>query len=654
MNKKIRSPQWAISALSASFVVLFVLIALASFMPGMRLWGANHLAFYSLPVRLIALALIALAFVPGVARLLYTGLLVFFRQMLAGSTRSWLIAVLAVIAVLIFLILMRVEIPLLSEGRFLTSLVNQENATTSDLTVSVYDVLEHERLAPGTMILYLIVWKLGFAVTEWGLAGNILILNLVLLAVFMLSLIQYAIASRMTPSLAALFLVVLVLSGTAVLFTGYLTKYAPFLICGALYIVSAFRYLHRRCSFKVPLLLFILAFMMHIFGALLLPSFIYLLVHYLRGEQSSGRNKQIMLAILALTAGLAVTGAIIPHYRIYYLPLLGTSEADGILSPGHIADIFNILLLALPALPLLLSVPSINRKLTRDAREHTSNGEAIPEKARAHHILESHCALLLLLPWMLFLLLFKPEVTFAREWDRYILSSLGTMPFMFVGLKQLFRHIGAEPVLQTGNASSRSSGLAVCIAPALVITLVMTVSWLGINSSPQKSEARYEQLLAFEKMSAAGGYERLYYYYSTQEKLLKAGEAAERAYDLSPTPSNSLNLSLLRVAMEDTLGAIEMLTETLRNNPSAHMIRHELITLLDQTDRYRELIQVSKNGTEQEPDEPQYYYFIGKGHLYLGNLMEGIDALRICKEMNPPQPILDNINTLMGRIHKKQ
>jgi tetratricopeptide (TPR) repeat protein len=255
---------------------------------------------------------------------------------------------------------------------------------------------------------------------------------------------------------------------------------------------------------------------------------------------------------------------------------------------------------------------------------------------------------------MLFLLLFKPEVAFAREWDRYILSSLGVMPFMFVGLKQLFRFAAAGTGERAESTSSLTGDLAACIAPALVITLVMSLAWIGINSSSQRSEARFEKLLGFEKKSAADGYEQLSFYYANQGKMLKAGEAAERAFELNPTPLNSLNLSMLYLTMEDTLGAIDKLTGSLQNDPSASMIRRQLITLLDQTGRYRELIQVSKAGAEREPEEPQYYYFLGKGYLYMGRLREGIEALRTCKDMNPPQPIIDNIEALMGRIRKKQ
>ena len=46
--------------LYAPLILLFALIAAASFLPDKRLWGINHLAFHSPALRIVALSLIGL------------------------------------------------------------------------------------------------------------------------------------------------------------------------------------------------------------------------------------------------------------------------------------------------------------------------------------------------------------------------------------------------------------------------------------------------------------------------------------------------------------------------------------------------------------------------------------------------------------------
>jgi hypothetical protein len=54
-------------------VASFALVATASFLPTTRLWGLNHLAFFPVPLRLALLGLVAVCFLPPLARILMSG-----------------------------------------------------------------------------------------------------------------------------------------------------------------------------------------------------------------------------------------------------------------------------------------------------------------------------------------------------------------------------------------------------------------------------------------------------------------------------------------------------------------------------------------------------------------------------------------------------
>ena len=57
--------------LSASVIATLALVAIASWLPGERLWGINHLAFYPTALRVVLLALAAALLLPPVGQRMY-------------------------------------------------------------------------------------------------------------------------------------------------------------------------------------------------------------------------------------------------------------------------------------------------------------------------------------------------------------------------------------------------------------------------------------------------------------------------------------------------------------------------------------------------------------------------------------------------------
>ena len=89
--------------LTISVMLVFVLVAVAAFFPGLRLWGVNHLNYYPLPVRIAAVALLALMFVPAVNRPLYRAMLNVSRNIRTGGVNvDMVLAIVAVASVVLF------------------------------------------------------------------------------------------------------------------------------------------------------------------------------------------------------------------------------------------------------------------------------------------------------------------------------------------------------------------------------------------------------------------------------------------------------------------------------------------------------------------------------------------------------------------------
>jgi len=630
-------------ALAVSLFLVFLVVAAASWMPARRLWGLNHLAYYSLEVRLAALLIMAASFIPAVSRRVYFLVTWITRMLTRRSAESVFIAFLASVAVLVLLAGFRMKTHVMDEGACLTSLVTADS-TSSDgpRRKTAGEIMSRERKAPGTMLLYLGASKAGATLFHATPAGGVVALNILLGAILFFLLLRFVRLLELGPPLAAIVLFITIFSGTSVLFLGYVSKYVPFLFFGSLYVFSSLRWLRGKGTIVGPSVFIALSMLMHLYGLILLPSFLFLILRQAALEEHGVGSRKGALAMMLLTLAAAAVGSRLQLIAGYYRPFVGNEETWGIFSAGHLVDVLNIFMLMLPAVALLVSSPALEAKAA-PAGEPGSGAKGW----------EYDFGLTLFFAWLVFLVVFDPPFSYARNWDRFALASLGVLPFTALGIERLlaFARTGAKEGAAKGAGTHAYASF---VAPAIVMSLVMTLGWAGINRSEERSLARFENVLKFEKKGSAEGHKQLAYYLAGKGSFVKAIAEGEMSLRLERDRQLCRDVSLFYLSSGDTLSAIDGLRKCLDESPDFPLARHELITLLDVTRQYKEMIAVCKEGIKLEPKEPQYYYFLGKAYLYNEDVRAGVRYLFMCRDLNPPKEIMDRIDNLLGRLHRKK
>ena len=326
-------------------LVLFALIALAAWLPLNRLWGVNHLAFYSPAIRILVLLVVGLAFVPAVARAAYRAIERLTKSFTRQSRRTLVLSIvgLSLVSVLVFLQFQSATL-LLGDGQFVASNAEARAASGASASQVFREIVESSPFSIGTSMLYYGVATAGAAAGQ-SAAASIAFFNVLLGGLLVASILSIVTLSSMPTSTRALLLSLALLTGAIQLFFGYVEEYTPLFFVAAAYVIAAVRYLHGKGSLKLPAILLLAAVALHAQGVLLAASFAYLVVLRVR-PQATPRT-----VIVALMGGAAVAAAIAAMFTglaKHFRPLLSAGDRIGVLSLGHWLDISNLLFLVMP------------------------------------------------------------------------------------------------------------------------------------------------------------------------------------------------------------------------------------------------------------------------------------------------------------------
>lgn len=614
------SPGLPMAALAATFG----LIAAASFLPGQRLWGVNHLAFVPAYVRAIAIAAMAAAFIPPVARRVHGCLAGAAERLAAGAGLRNLTALAAAAISGAAFWVFRSSTLLLGDARLVAS--NFEHAFDPDYALIVSSprvIILHEPIAKGTALLYHYVARISLEVFNAQAIDGIRFLNCALGAVLVFVLLR-AVLSRQIPATVRVWAVFMVLtSGAMELFFGYVENYTPLIFFGSLYILYATCYMRTGDASRLPAILvcLLLTVFMHVQGILLVPSYVLLLLLHHRAQL---RVAPVYLAVMLLAATAAGTYlfAVLTDYGKHFLAILSDGQIFGILTPSHLVDIANEILLLMP---VVLVAASLARAGGR--REEPGEGT---KPLRLF-------LLLVLLPCLLFLFVFKPDLGMARDWDLFAITALGLLP---LGVLAAERGLG-------GGRYRRAELLT---APAAVMSTVLVLSWIGVNADPGRSARRFEAVLEYDRTRPAYAYEVLSQHYRDRGDLERAVAVIEKGTSLSYNPRLMSLAAGIYAETGDTESAVRIYTEVLARKPENEGSRRNLVLLLHRLGRYEELYDIAREGTRLHPEKPVYHYFYGLALLEAGEIERGIDELLACRRLRPGSDVLASIDRALTRL----
>jgi hypothetical protein len=484
-----------------SAVVVFFLIA-GSFFPVGTTWGFHFFAFLP-PVYLYISVLFFFAAFFHILKRDISKQVEFISAQLSSSPVGNLATV--IIGMILAILLFRVQVPLLGDGFFLVKNFADALRGTSPI------FLRNEPLATWSLFGVASAFNVS---TYAGFQSVFLIVQIVLASVFIIAvyfLVRTLFSSAAERFFAFFFLVSLPYMQ---LFFRYIETYSFALVSLCLYTLTAVLFLRRKVSFLVVTIVFIAMGLSHYLTVALFPSLVYLAI---REIKTAGWRTILISTVagIAIVFGIfALNGFDIDKFYAYvpyshFLPLTPSgnaveagSSAYTLFSFTHLADIGNYLILTCASSVILLVV-SLRRSSERTVHP--------PERL--------FMLLSLIGPVLLFFVM-KFDWGLAKDWD--VFSSFTFL----IALTVLLNFMNSKP-----------AGYEKILSILLLSNLLITCSFVGINSTTAPSIRRYEALLDSPLMPPSACYGatlHLVQYYHQVNEIYAPTEAWERYSEKFP------------------------------------------------------------------------------------------------------------------------
>ena len=623
-----------------------LLVAIASFLPAVRLWGLNHLAFLPVPFRIALLAVIALSFLPPVAQALYQGASAALERAATTRGRSGALVALVVIALASTIVFYKFHSAtnLLGDGQLITqSFEAAEEGHDQVIMRSARAIVTEEGIAPGATLLYYGAIKTlkPFKRTP---VDSMRLFNCLLGGLFVFFTLL-ASSNRALPSDARVWLIVLALfSSSIMLFFGYIENYTAPMFFLLLYVIAAFRALHRMGSPWLAALPLLCAIYCHIQCVLFVPSFVYLMLW----TKVRGRRELLlrrwMPVFSAATLIFVVGVTLYEPIRRFYAPL-GFSNAEyALFSPDHLLDVVNELLILLPILPTVAAMAWVGRRADRaDGRDPVRDGRALKDPtAWFSHPAEWQLVGTILVPCMLYLVLFHPEIGMARDWDLFSMMTTAIVPLVLLVLGRYTR--------TTGAAAAATARFA---TPALVIVMALGVSWVAVNASTDRTVERFETILTYDQTHASYAWENLAILQQESGQIKQAIRSMERAVEVSHNPRQIVRLAVYIEEDGRIDEAIAMLEEVLVKRPEFSKARFRLVMFLEKKGQWDKMLPVARDGVKYSPEDAIYHFMYGECLLRAGQTEDAMQIFRVCQTMDLPQTVKQYIAATLAQHEGK-
>lgn len=340
-------------------------------------------------------------------------------------------------------------------------------------------------------------------------------------------------------------------------FFGYIETYPPAMLTLVLFVLLSLLVLKERASFAfVPPLWIVLTFT-HYINGLYLPSVVYLAYR----EYHAGRRKSVIAGFGAAAGVLAVilTLVSITSQRLidlspvsHFLSLTGDispmnaySQAYTILSPFHIADLLNYLVLMAPFALLIIIILAVRRKRELLAQDPVGQWFAAA-----------------LVPVFGYLLLAKLEQGTANDWDVFAGHFI---PLTLFAAYLYWRFVTKDAV--------RTFVLI------LAMSALQSTIWFSANATTEQNIRRFQTMWDNRILSQLGQYTmslRLTRYYDAIGDTLKEIDTWDRYTALYPGDPRGYDNEIASIdlfAPGDFRRRVEVYDRWVRIDPSNDSLR---------------------------------------------------------------------------------
>ena len=261
----------------------------------------------------------------------------------------------------------------------------------------------------------------------------------------------------------------LITSGLSVQFFGYVESYAILAALLPYIVTTGLKVIDRASSGYLLFSLYLIAGFIHPVGLLILSGFLafVLLSRFNRYSSNAVQCNKILLMLIpaALVAVYILRYFGIDMFVRNILPLSsGGGGGQALLTMSHLSNVINWLLLS--ALPIGFLCLSMKAK-------SWSNWFDSPRKC---------AAVWLIIPSLLFILFFTPQLGGGRDWDIFSLPALLILIGFLIGYNQ-------------GTSEESTRTIPAAAIPIILLALFNTVAFIGVNSSVLLSTDRCTELV---------------------------------------------------------------------------------------------------------------------------------------------------------------
>ncbi len=627
---------WVIASAALSAAI----IAAGAFLPALRLWGVNHLAYLPPAVRYAAIALLALAFVPLVAGPLYRSACSLFDRI--GVTKRsvgvWLVIGCIAAGAVAGFWYMRSSTLLLGDGQLIVrSFEAAEEGYEKVIMRSAKAIVNEELIAPGTILGYYGAIKTGNKFKQPPL-NSMRALNCVLGGCLILLLLTL-VSDTFARGELRLWLLILALGSCSLeLFFGYIETYTTPTLLLAIYVVLALRALHERAPLWHAAIPLLLACYAHVQSILFLPSFLYLLIWMRAPVRRATRLRYWTPAFAAATFIVVIAAPLAVKMRKFYVPIGFSNEKYALFSPNHLTDIVNELFMLVPILPVVAAMAWIGRSAERASGRDASR-DARATKAPAEwftHPAEWQLVTSILIPCAFYLTFFHPEIGMARDWDLFTMTTTALVPFVLLVLNRYIRATGIE-----------TAKVARFAVPSLFVLLISSTAWVCVNASVERTMARFTNILTYDRTHASYAWENLAILQHSRKELDKSIATMRIAYDHSHNPRQGARLAVYLEESGQAAEAKQILEKILERHPDNTVSRFRLLVFLEKENNWQRITEVARDGVKYNSDEGIYYFFYGEALMRAGDTKNGLDMFRQCQRFKLPDNIMAHVNEVL-------
>jgi len=571
---------------AAFFVGIFLILCLiASYFPERRLWGINHLSYFSPILSWIIILGALLILIPQINSQLAKASTKLYRSFKDKTRRiniQWKDLFFVSVSFVIFW-LFKTKTHFLGDGYLRAREIGSG--------------LKFKPTEPLDYYLHSLAYKLTHNLWGWDAHTTYAFISCLAGAVFVYSLLLLGRLLSENKTERLFIFIGLITMGTTQLFFGYVESYTLSYLGVFLYITFSISYLKGKSPLFIPTLFLLLSFGLHFSSLYFLPSLAYLYMAGLKKEEKHITSKKILHYFIIGLVVLLVSFYMYPRFVLqkgegtlgsFFLPLFGASgQAYTLFSVSHIIDFLNEQLLLSPVglviWGILISV--------------------FVQQMNFKHPLEIFLGVIGLTSFA-FAFILDPKLGYAKDWDLFASTGLG---YTLLGICFLLKLLK--------GFKNWSYLIMILVFTALATTL----PFVGVNSSVDKSIARFNNLLDLYPQKNAYGHENLAIYYREQG-------------------DNEKEIDELRKSI-----AVEKTSRRL----------NQLAAALCETGLYEEGIKYFRAGIQQDPNYYVLYRNLAIAYVRMGKNKEAAEELELYLKHNPRAKDFWSIRSLIDDLKNR-